>query len=329
MATQNRKSRSTETPQEQAAILQAIESANADAGRDNEKFIAALNQHFRGSKQKSTGDRAVIPVQPVERPTRSFQIFKDPRYLANARELARRTQGGVRVLGGQKVKAGEFLDCVAVGSDSQWGCTGTLVAANVVVTAGHCADFATRVFFGGDVTKPGKVVQVKKRVRHPQYHKGKHNDLLVLILAENVSTVSPRKFATKALADSATDGRVVGFGTINASGTFGYGVKRFVDIPIVSNACRGTVDGQDDKVTYGCDLGVELVAGRPLLERDSCKGDSGGPFYILGKDNAWVLAGATSRATDSAMHECGDGGIYARVDQYRVWINSLPGVALP
>jgi hypothetical protein len=29
------------------------------------------------------------------------------------------------------------------------------------------------------------------------------------------------------------------------------------------------------------------------------------------------------------MHECGDGGIYARVDAYRAWIDSIPGVTLP
>jgi hypothetical protein len=36
---------------------------------------------------------------------------------------------------------------------------------------------------------------------------------------------------------------------------------------------------QHDKKAYGCDVGLELIAGCPLLERDSCKGDSGGQFY--------------------------------------------------
>lgn len=328
MAMQNRRAAAEPAPDE-SAILKAIEYADKHAGRDDALFITALGRYVQGTGERTTRDRAAIPIRAAESPGRSFQIFKDPRYLANARELARRTQGGVRVIGGQKVKVGDFLDCVAVGSDSQWGCTGTLIAANAVLTAGHCADFATRVYFGADVTKPGKVVRVKKRLRHPQYHKGKHNDLLVLVLAEKVTTVSPRKFATKAVIDKATDGRVVGFGNSDLMGMFGYGVKRFVDVPIVSTACRGSVDGQDDNVTYGCDLGLELVAGRPLLERDTCKGDSGGPFYLLAKDSEWLLAGATSRATDSAMHECGDGGIYARVDRYRTWINGIPEVKLP
>lgn len=47
--------------------------------------------------------------------------------------------------------------------------------------------------------------------------------------------------------------------------------------------------------------------------------DSGGPAYVL-KDGEWLLAGATSRATSNSVLNCGDGGIYARVDQYQKWI---------
>jgi secreted trypsin-like serine protease len=196
-----------------------------------------------------------------------------------------------------------------------------------VLTAGHCADFATRIFIGSDVTQPGKIVRVKRRVRHPQYHQGKHNDLMVLLLEQKVEGVAPRKFARKARIDAATDGRVMGFGNTDATGTFGYGQKRFVDVPVASPDCRGHVDGEDDNVTYGCDIGLELVAGRPLLARDSCTGDSGGPFYIQAGDQ-WLLAAATSRATDSSMSNCGDGGVYVRADRYRSWIDAIPGVTL-
>lgn len=314
-----------------AQMQAAIEYAEKYAGKDDKLFIEMLNEHYRRSQQPPAGRQRTIAIKPEPPPPiRSFQIYADPRYLANARELARRTQGGYRVIGGAPVKPGEFLDCVAVGSDAQWGCTGTLIAADVVLTAGHCADFATRIFIGSDVTKAGKVVAVKKRVRHPKYRRGGHHDVMVLLLDTPVTTVQPRPLETKARIDKATDGRVMGFGHSDPMGRFGYGRKRFVDIPIASPACRGRIGGQDDRYAYGCDPGLELVAGRPMLERDSCKGDSGGPFYVAGKqDGDWLLAAATSRATDSAMHECGDGGIYARVDAYREWITSIPGVKLP
>ncbi|NRF65780.1 trypsin-like serine protease [Aquincola sp. S2] len=315
-------------------LAAAIAAAEREAGADDALFLHQLEQRLRAgpgnrSAAPPTARSRTIRIVPATPPNRSFEVLKDPRYLANMRQLMHRTGGGERVVGGQPVKAGEFLDCVAVGSDTDWACTGTLIAPNVVLTAGHCAEFATRVYFGNDVSRPGKVVKVKQRVRHPKYHQGATNDLLVLLLQQNVTTVKPRALATKALADKATDGRVVGFGTVNAGGDLGYGIKRFVDVPVVSNACRGKLDGKQDRFSYGCDPGQELVAGRPMLERDSCRGDSGGPFYVLNAQSAWVLAGATSRATSSAMSTCGDGGIYERVDRFRDWIASLAGVVLP
>jgi hypothetical protein len=314
-----------------AAVLAAIEQAQQLAGKSDKEFVRALLQQVRGQdpgRRSLSGTRSVIPLTPVGAAVRSFKIFQDPRYLANARALALRAGGRTRVIGGARVPATEFLDCVAVGNDNQWGCTGTLIAPKVVLTAGHCADFATRIFIGTDVTQPGAVVKVTRRVRHPQYHRGKRNDLMVLILEKRVDGIAPRKFAKKAGVDAATDGRVMGFGNTDAGGSFGYGQKRFVDVPVASPGCRGNVDGEDDNVTYGCDVGLELVAGRPLLARDSCTGDSGGPFYLQ-QGGQWLLAAATSRATDSSMHNCGDGGVYVRVDRYRTWINSIAGVTLP
>jgi endonuclease G len=49
----------------------------------------------------------------------------------------------------------------------------------------------------------------------------------------------------------------------------------------------------------------------------------------MGAAGDWLLAAATSRATDSALNNCGDGGIYVRLDKYRRWIDGIPGVTLP
>lgn len=321
------------TRAERARVVRTVAWAEAAAGNDDARFVQLLESRLHAASDPgaapSTRSRAVIPIVPEPTPQRSFQVHRDPRYLANARLLARRTGGGLRVIGGEIVAPGEFLDCVAVGNDQQWGCTGTLIAPNVVVTAGHCADFATRIYIGRDVSKKGKVVQVAQRVRHPQYNNKGHNDLMVLLLAQPVAGVTPRALAGKTVIDKASDGRVVGFGATDSVGMLGYGIKRFVDVPIVSSACKGTLDGQQDRYMYGCDKGQELVAGRPLAERDSCKGDSGGPFYVPDAQGRWLLAGATSRATDSAMSTCGDGGIYVRIDRYKAWIAALPGVKLP
>ncbi len=65
-----------------------------------------------------------------------------------------------------------------------------------------------------------------------------------------------------------------------------------------------------------------------MLAKDSCNGDSGGPFYLDGGNGTWFVGGATSRATNKAISNCGDGGVYVRLDAYRDWIVSVSGVTL-
>jgi secreted trypsin-like serine protease len=192
----------------------------------------------------------------------------------------------------------------------------------VVLTAGHCEVLHTRVFVGNDVDGTGKVFKVTRHVRHPRWDDLLHNDVMLLMLEKTVAGVKPRPMASATLIDAATDGRVVGFGTTELSGNTGYGVKRQTDVPIVSPACKGKVNGGSDNKVYGCFAGKEIVAGKPLLLHDTCKGDSGGPLYLADGRGRWFLAGVTSRGTDLAQTMCGDGGLYVRVDQYREWITS-------
>lgn len=318
----------------QQEILECIRRAEEKAGGNDADFIRYLNECYAERARAEMRLRGTLPVRgaapPADRSPRSTQIATDERYLKNARELARRTQGGTRVLGGVPVPPKQFLDCVAVGNDQEWGCTGTFVARDVIITAGHCSDYATRVFFGSDVTKPGKVVRVRSRHRHPDYRQaGKQNDLMVLVLDKPVDNIAPRAIAGKPLIDDATDGRVVGFGNTDPLGSTGYGIKRQVDVPIASVSCQGTYKGDPDATAYGCDAGLEFVAGKPLLAKDSCTGDSGGPFYVQDPVRGWLLMGATSRATNSAPNDCGDGGVYVRIERYLDWIRSIPGVTLP
>lgn len=149
---------------ERKRIAQSIAWAEASAGEDDARFAQLLESRLRGAP--ASRSRAVIPIVAHPLPQRSFQVHRDPHHLANTRHLARRNIGGLRVTGGETVPPGDFLDCVAVGNDEQWGCTGTLIAPSVVVTAGRCADFSTRIYVGRDVSKKGKQVRVAKRLRH-------------------------------------------------------------------------------------------------------------------------------------------------------------------
>jgi secreted trypsin-like serine protease len=258
------------------------------------------------------GMRGLVSAGGAEA-ARELSIFADPVFLENAKKMIPDRE---RIIGG--IPTSDYPDCVAVGTDDGWCCTGTLVAPNVVVTAGHCVKggCASRIFVGDDVETPdeGTVVAIKDAVSHPEYRPpgSATHDLAVLILEDDVD-VTPRAIASAKVLGRATSVRLAGYGNTDVFSSGGYGQRRMVDVPLASVDAR-----------YGADPTSEFVAGAPFLDRDSCNGDSGGPAMVQYR-RKWYLAGATSRATASTVRPCGDGGIYTRVDVFEEWLRSVPG----
>jgi secreted trypsin-like serine protease len=242
-------------------------------------------------------------------------LYSDPVWAENALRIA---EGDTRVIGGVDTDPRDFVDCFAIGSPEGWCCTGTLVATNVVVTAAHCVrgECCQRVFIGPDVDSPtdGAVVNVEHAEMYPEYNPtaAPYHDVAVLILADDVQGVAPRTIASPDALEGEPSVRIVGYGTTNVAGTAGYGRRRQVDVPLASN-----------DLPLGQDPTVEFVAGQPLLEKDSCNGDSGGPAYVE-RDGEWLLMGSTSRGV-TGKRNCGDGGIYTRVPEFATWIRSVDG----
>lgn len=270
-------------------------------------------------------------------------FWEDPGGARNAKKLFElaASQPGIKIIGGEDDTArvlGEddkpnpmlpqdyFPDCVAVGSERGWCCSGVLVAPNVVLTAGHCfSGCAEYVFFGEAICRPGRMYSVKSAVRHPNYVDGPDylNDLTVLILDMDVpeSVGKPRKLASREAVRNAFAGRVVGFGANEPSGRAGYGTRRKATVVVVSNECDPNTAAPNK---FGCHPKIEMVAGELGSGKDTCRGDSGGPLYVL-ENGDWTLAATTSRPTRDSKRACGDGGNYVLVLPYLDWIRSVPG----
>ena len=313
-------SKSMPVKQISATVAKAVRHAHKAAPDDDRAFFDELKARV-APVMPARADVAARTIGVGPR-VRGARLGDDPRYLANLRAVAR-SAANARIIGGTPVAGKDLDDCVAVGSDDSWGCTGTLIAPDVVLTAGHCEQLHTRVFVGRDPTKTGRIFKVKAHVRHPKFDAALRNDLMILILEKKVTGVTPRKMAPKALIDKATVGRIAGFGSTRLDGSGTLGAKLETKVPIVSQACRGTVNGVKDGQVYGCHLGHEIIAGKPLLLHDSCNGDSGGPLFVENAAGQWLLAGTTSRGTDRGPTMCGDGGLYVRVDLYQKWIASV------
>ncbi len=208
----------------------------------------------------------------------------------------------------------DFPDCCATGDGSSFYGSGVLVAPQLVLTAGSMQS-ASRVFLGGSDVRQleaGEVINVIRNVKHPEL------DLRALFL-ERPASVAPRPIALGADDAPPAEALFAGFGTIDRDGRFGFGRKRYVQLPITSLGCESARDAK----RYGCQEGRELVAGGQ--GRDSSTGDAGGPLYVAGPDGGYLLLATCSRSARGRTTTAGDGGIYVRIDRALNWLRSIAG----
>ena len=198
---------------------------------------------------------------------------------------------------------------VGVGNNSAF-CSGTLISARTVITAGHCSGGITNVFFGPDLNNAVRVPVIED-VRHPGFGTTGNadpffatNDLALLRLASDAPT-QPAPLLRSTMSNTpefiGPDYTFVGYGNNNGVNQTGFGVKRVVTFPIqvVGPADVGGSLGTIDDTAFFFE-----VAGR-----NTCNGDSGGPAFFI-QDGVETHAGATS----SGDNECLIDGDQARSD---------------
>jgi secreted trypsin-like serine protease len=228
------------------------------------------------------------------------------------------------VVGGTTVEPGQWPDAVAV-LGTNGTCTGTLIAPDVVLTAGHCAGIKPVQVIANtvDYAQDGGVhVQVAKTEAYPTWQT--EYDVAVLTLASPIEGVAPRKIGTACTfhafsRDTAV--RLVGFGATDMLGETANTQLRQAMTAVIDPDCTG---GQGCKQAVA--PGGEFVAGG-TGSADSCFGDSGGPVY-LDTPTGTVVVGAVSRGIDGSATPCGGGGIYVRTDKLIDWIEETTGRGL-
>ena len=210
-------------------------------------------------------------------------------------------------------------------------CSGTLVAPDVVLAAGHCQENGVdsgagelHYYFSlsADVSRfgphvrafPPDAVRVSHFVAHPDYRAGHaagpdghQADLALLFLERAMPHARPATLLPPGSASALQAGRevlIVGYGRRNLQ-FFGAG------------------DG--GRKTHGRSTlhrvqPFELQIGLGPLDAYKCWGDSGGPTYLAADDDTMHLVGVTSRAAE--LTGCRSGGIDTRVDAYRGWIDA-------
>jgi trypsin len=234
------------------------------------------------------------------------------------------------VVGGKDATAGEFPSVARITFGNVFLCSGTLITANTVLTAGHCGSVTgdavaspvayppqlIDVKIGGLHESEGEDVPVSKVTVEPNYLVNSGYDITLLTLSRN-STQTPTRVSgasETSLWSAGTLETIAGWGTTRENGDTPATLQD-AQVPITTDSYCGGAYSDFDAKTMIC-------AGYPQGGTDTCQGDSGGPLFGHAADGSLRVVGATSFGDGCA--EPGKPGVYARVgDQLlREWIRS-------
>jgi len=218
-----------------------------------------------------------------------------------------------RIVGGDVADEGQFPWMVSLTwtEDDAHYCGGTLIADDLVLTAGHCFDdVATAADIEvrhGDVTHAETdTYAVEEWLVAEGYDHALEHDWAVLKLAEPVPNAATLPLAASD-DDDWTEFQIAGWGVTGHTGTSPD--LRWAAVPSIGDAeCGELAQAQD----WGFFPATQMCAGvlEPGAEVNACPADSGGPL-MAEVDGETVLAGLVSFGSDCFAEP--DAGVYASV----------------
>jgi len=243
------------------------------------------------------------------------------------------------IVGGTDVPAGQYTNVAEITLGQLFGCTGTLIAPQWVMTAGHCGSItgaavstpagwppqAIDVRMGSNQAGQGARFPVSQVIVEPSYLVTSGYDITLLKLAApavGIPSTPVASAAERAIWEPGDLQKIVGWGTTSSGGSAPSTLQQ-ASVPVTTDATCGGAYSDFDAATMVC-------AGYPQGGTDTCQGDSGGPMFATNATGALRLTGATSFGQGCA--DPGYPGVYARVADtaLRTWIASVaPGAVAP
>ena len=211
------------------------------------------------------------------------------------------------IVGGEDAISGEFpFVAKIIYSGNQVGCTGTLIAPDKVLTAGHCVSGYSDISVGfGDTRTLEPRHQVIESVIHPDVDANYwENDIAILQLGTSLP-IRPVRLLTLEeelqYAPSGSLGAAVGWGSTHPSGGGGTSTRilqKVIDIPIYTHEdCRRVLD---ELRSQGKKPGPPRIHEKILCAgeegRATGRGDSGGPLLVQ-TPTGWAQVGVLSQVT--------------------------------
>ncbi len=239
------------------------------------------------------------------------------------------------IVGGSDAVAGEYPWMTALlfsfepdGFQAQF-CGGTLIRADLVVTAAHCVDgltdpsqidVAVGAYNLSDITAQERIPILGIFI-HPDYDSvAVDNDIAVLKLARNASQ-SPIPLMSPSLMQTLMPGNLMtvsGWGTLQEDSGFFPDTLQKVQVPLVNNlVCEQALSSFDPSISLTQN---QICAGYVAGGKDSCQGDSGGPL-VYPVSGTTYLTGIVSWGIGCALPEAY--GVYTKVSNYYDWAQSV------
>lgn len=238
------------------------------------------------------------------------------------------------IVGGKEARPHSFPWIVSLQEGGRHFCGGSLLSADIVITAAHCAEAIKNtpnkleIVAGAHDLHKAAASQSKHLARsiviHPGYSRATtKNDLALIKLATPIKldlenpTVAPICLAAPdEVIPENTMAQVAGWGILKEGAVDLPSQLRQVPIPILSDKNMSAAYPKE------FDAKVMLGAGYAKGGKDACQGDSGGPLMWKRKDteDVWTLIGITSFGDGCAR--AGKPGVYTRVSAFIGWITS-------